>query len=87
MKARVVASDPDEPTTTIQASHYPEEIQFSCPEVWMEVITSRILFLATRAVMGSPRTEAKLPVRLMTISDNHGGIGEGGIPKNHILYS
>ena len=53
----------------------------------MEVITSRMSFLATRAVRGSPKTDAKLPVVLVTISDNYAKMGKGNIPKNHILYS
>ena len=72
MNAMVVASDPDEPTTTIQASHCPGMVQFGLlRKARMEIITVAMSFLATSAVRGSPKIETKLPGELITIRGEH----------------
>ena len=87
MNARVVASDPDEPTTTIQASHYSGAIQLASTKGTDGGYYSHDVVLGHKCSEGKPQARNKAPWTIDVIKENHTWAGGDNIPKNHTLYS
>jgi len=77
MNARVVASDPDEPTTTIQASHYSGAIQLAPTQGADGGYYGYDVVLGHKCSEGKPQARNKAPWMVPGIRENHTKRGWG----------